>query len=88
MVSYMSFAWQTFLEHLRTFASKDVDDGKLWLSILQTISKSIAADEDRGSYRNYHVSFHVSSVLQFSGATISCGSCSLWSFNRSLWLPG
>ena len=63
MVSYMSFAWQTFLEHLRTFASKDVDDGKLWLSILQTISKSIAADEDRGSCRNYRVSVHVSSLL-------------------------
>ena len=52
MVSYMSFAWQTFLEHLRSFASKDVDDGKLWLSILRTISKSITADEDRSSYCN------------------------------------
>ncbi|PIL25976.1 hypothetical protein GSI_11730 [Ganoderma sinense ZZ0214-1] len=52
MVSYMSFAWQTFLEHLHTFASDDVDDGRLWLSILQTISKSIAMDEDRVFWRN------------------------------------
>ncbi|KAI1789700.1 hypothetical protein LXA43DRAFT_1019967 [Ganoderma leucocontextum] len=51
MVSYMSFGWQSFLERLRMFASKDVDDGQLWLSILQTISKSITADEDRVFWR-------------------------------------
>ena len=50
MVSYMSFAWQTFFEHLRTFASNGVDDGEVWSSMLQTVSKSIVVDEDRGGF--------------------------------------
>ncbi|TBU55148.1 armadillo-type protein [Dichomitus squalens] len=52
MVSYMSFAWQIFLEHLRAFASNGVDDGEVWLSVLQTVSKSMAVDEDRVFWRS------------------------------------
>ncbi|KAH9893998.1 hypothetical protein C8Q73DRAFT_694035 [Cubamyces lactineus] len=52
MVPYMSFAWQSFFEALRSFTSPPTDDGQLWLALVQTLSKSMVADEDRVFWRS------------------------------------
>ena len=48
MVPYMTFAWPTVLEQMRTYAAGAPDNGELWLAVLQTVTKSMSADEDRG----------------------------------------
>ena len=50
MVPYMSFTWQAFVDTLRDHASATREDGRLWLSVLQTLSKALSADEDKGTY--------------------------------------
>ncbi|KAI0776755.1 hypothetical protein BD413DRAFT_469201 [Trametes elegans] len=52
MVPYMSFAWQSFTELLRGFASSASEDSELWLALVQTLSKSMAADEDKVFWRS------------------------------------
>ncbi|KAI9060150.1 hypothetical protein FKP32DRAFT_1760434 [Trametes sanguinea] len=52
MVPYMSFAWQSFTEAIRGFSSDHAEDGELWLALIQTLSKSMAADEDRVFWRS------------------------------------
>ncbi|KAH9920883.1 armadillo-type protein [Epithele typhae] len=52
MVPYMSFAWPTFLDLLRTYATNIPEDGHLWLGVVQTVTKSLLADEDRVFWRN------------------------------------
>ena len=50
MVPYMTFAWPTYSELLRTWASNAPEDGDLWIAVLQTVTKALAADEDRGMF--------------------------------------
>ncbi|KAJ8482003.1 hypothetical protein ONZ51_g5640 [Trametes cubensis] len=52
MVPYMSFAWQSLNEALRGFNSPSTGDGQLWLALVQTLSKSMVADEDRVFWRS------------------------------------
>ena len=48
MVPYMSFAWPAFSEHLRKHSTEGANEGQVWLCILQTLTQSMSADEDRG----------------------------------------
>lgn len=48
MVPYMSFTWQSFTELLRSYTSPIAVDGQLWLALVQTLSKAMSADEDKG----------------------------------------
>ena len=50
MVPYMTFAWPTYSELLRAWASNAPEDGDLWIAVLQTVTKALAADEDRGTF--------------------------------------
>ncbi|OSD00001.1 hypothetical protein PYCCODRAFT_1479448 [Trametes coccinea BRFM310] len=52
MVPYMCFAWQSFTEAIRGYSSNSAEDGELWLALVQTLSKSMAADEDRVFWRS------------------------------------
>ncbi|KAI8990419.1 armadillo-type protein [Trametes punicea] len=52
MVPYMSFAWQSLVETLRGYTSSSAEDGQLWLALVQTLSKSMAADDDRVFWRS------------------------------------
>ncbi|KAI0651200.1 hypothetical protein C8Q79DRAFT_1004507 [Trametes meyenii] len=52
MVPYMSFAWQSFTELLQGYTLPSAKDSELWLALVQTLTKAIAADEDRAFWRN------------------------------------
>ncbi|KAI0369251.1 hypothetical protein BV20DRAFT_968110 [Pilatotrama ljubarskyi] len=52
MVPYMSFVWQSLTELLRTYTATSAKDGKLWLALVVTLSKSMAADEDKVFWRS------------------------------------
>ncbi|CDO68790.1 hypothetical protein BN946_scf184989.g56 [Trametes cinnabarina] len=52
MVPYMTFAWQSLAEAIRGYASASAEDGELWLALIQTLAKSMAADEDRVFWRS------------------------------------
>lgn len=53
MVPYMSFTWQSFTELLRSYTSPVAVDGQLWLALVQTLSKAMSADEDKGLLWDY-----------------------------------
>ncbi|KAI0670242.1 hypothetical protein C8Q78DRAFT_1138718 [Trametes maxima] len=52
MVPYMSFAWQSFTELLQGYTLPSANDGELWLTVVQTFTKAITADEDRVFWRD------------------------------------
>ena len=50
MTTYMLFLLRPFTELLRTFAISAVEDKKLWLCIIETLTKSFNFDEGGQSY--------------------------------------
>ncbi|OBZ74951.1 U3 small nucleolar RNA-associated protein 10 [Grifola frondosa] len=70
MVPYTSFVWQPLVELLREYSEGSVQDHALWLSILDTLTKSLSFDEDKVFWRSDKLRQLVSPLVQQSAVCV------------------